>query len=187
MCAGSRRAFHPNPTPNPTPYTLYSASYALHPTPHVPIPCTSAVLILHSHTPNPTPRTLHLAPCTAVIEFREEAPAGASRDMYAADAPPATARRKSSLLGGLAVAVPTELHGLYVAWERHGKLPWARLVTPAADLADGFAVGKLLAQEIAEHARFLARFPTTAAVFLKSDGQSPLLQVRGGWKPCGIS
>jgi gamma-glutamyltranspeptidase len=85
---------------------------------------------------------IHLANGTSeVIEFREEAPAAATRDMYIASTP-----HKSSLLGGLAVAVPTELHGMRVAWERHGTLPWSRLVTPAADLADGFAVGKALAR-----------------------------------------
>ena len=115
---------------------------------------------------------IHLANGTSeVIEFREEAPAAASRDMYVASTP-----HKSSLLGGLAVAVPTELHGMRVAWERHGKLPWSRLVTPAAELADGFVVGKALAREIEAEAEKLAAFPATAAVFLKSDGKSPLLE-----------
>lgn len=106
-----------------------------------------------------------------VIEFREEAPSAASRDMFVASTP-----HNSSLLGGLAVAVPTELHGMRVAWERHGKLPWSRLVTPAANLADGFAVGKALAREIAAEAENLSKFPATAAVFLKPDGKSPLLE-----------
>lgn len=115
---------------------------------------------------------IHLANGTSeVIEFREEAPSAASRDMFVATTP-----RKSSLLGGLAVAVPTELHGMRVAWERHGKLPWSRLVLPAANLADGFAVGKDLAMAIAAEAAHLATFPAAAAVFLKPDGKAPLLE-----------
>jgi gamma-glutamyltranspeptidase/glutathione hydrolase/leukotriene-C4 hydrolase len=42
--------------------------------------------------------------------------------------------------GGLAVAVPLELKGLYKAWQRWGTLPWYDLVMPAQQLADeGFA------------------------------------------------
>ena len=80
---------------------------------------------------------------------------------------------RSSTFGGAAVAVPAELSGLHLAWERHGRLPWRRLVEPAAALADGFAVGKDLAREIADMANDLAKFPVTAEVFLKPDG-SPL-------------
>lgn len=45
----------------------------------------------------------------------------------------------ASIDGGLSVAVPLELQGLYVAWSRWGTLPWAQLVTPAEQLArEGF-------------------------------------------------
>ncbi len=37
--------------------------------------------------------------------------------------------------GGLAIAIPNELRGLETAWKRYGKLPWDRLVQPAANLA----------------------------------------------------
>ena len=80
---------------------------------------------------------------------------------------------RPSEFGGAAVAVPTELHGLRLAWERHGTLPWRRLVEPAAALADGFAVGPELARAISENAEALKRFPATAAVFLRADA-SPL-------------
>lgn len=41
--------------------------------------------------------------------------------------PAATGRPSASTSGGLAVAVPLELRGLWVAHQRHGRLPWARL------------------------------------------------------------
>ena len=106
------------------------------------------------------------------IEFREAAPAAAYRDMYI-DGSGVNGVNRSSTFGGAAVAVPAELSGLHLAWERHGRLPWRRLVEPAATLADGFAVGKDLAREIADMANDLAKFPVTAEVFLKPDG-SPL-------------
>lgn len=112
-----------------------------------------------------------------VLEFRERAPAAAARDMFAA--PNASYRAggengaRPSEFGGAAVAVPTELLGLRLAWERHGTLPWRRLVEPAAALADGFAVGPELARAISENAEALKRFPATAAVFLRADA-SPL-------------
>ena len=65
------------------------------------------------------------------VNAREPAPAAARADMFAGKPPSA------SLDGGLAVAVPTELRGLEALWRRHGRLPWARLVRPAAALARG--------------------------------------------------
>ena len=37
--------------------------------------------------------------------------------------------------GGLAIAVPGEVHGMLRAWEQHGSLLWEELVQPAIDLA----------------------------------------------------
>jgi gamma-glutamyltranspeptidase len=80
---------------------------------------------------------------TEVIDCREVAPGAAGRDMYR-DAP-ATA----SVLGGLAAAVPGELRGLELLHARHGRLPWADVVRPAAELArNGVAVNPNLAREI---------------------------------------
>ena len=97
------------------------------------------------------------------IDARETAPAAAYRDMYV----DGTAR--SSTFGGSAVAVISELSGLYTAWERHGRLPWSRLVLPAAELADGFVVGKDLAMGIAAEAEALRYFPATAQIFLREE------------------
>lgn len=80
-------------------------------------------------------------------DFREVAPAGLDPDDFVRDGAldPLLARR-----GGLAVAVPGELAGLYAIQRRHGALSWRRVVTPAARLArDGFVVGEFLSRTAA--------------------------------------
>lgn len=59
------------------------------------------------------------------LNARERAPAAAHPDMYA---------NASSVVGGLAVAVPGELRGYGELYRAYGRLPWADLVKPTADL-----------------------------------------------------
>ena len=68
-----------------------------------------------------------------VIDAREEAPAAATEDMY-------VGKPEASLTGGAAIAVPGELQGLRLAWERYGWAPWADNVLPVATLAESFVV-----------------------------------------------
>ncbi|XP_030500009.2 glutathione hydrolase 1 isoform X1 [Cannabis sativa] len=77
-----------------------------------------------------------------VYDMRETAPMLASEDMYAGNE---TLKAK----GGLSIAVPGELAGLYKAWKQYGKLPWARLVRPAERLARlGFKVSLYLEMQL---------------------------------------
>ncbi|XP_057870182.2 glutathione hydrolase 1 isoform X1 [Cryptomeria japonica] len=71
-------------------------------------------------------------------DSRETAPASASENMYVNNP-----LSKSS--GARAVAVPGELVGLYQAWQKYGRIPWKRLVLPAAHLAESFIVSPYLA------------------------------------------
>nr|BAQ21913.1 gamma-glutamyl transpeptidase [Allium sativum] len=72
------------------------------------------------------------------IDMRETAPLHASQNMYNGNA-----ILKGS--GILSVAVPGEIAGLHKAWKQHGKLPWKRLVMPAAKIAKaGFEISKYL-------------------------------------------
>lgn len=84
----------------------------------------------------------------AVLDFREVAPAAATRDMFL-DAERAV-RPGSSREGGLAVAVPSESRGLAAVQARYGVLTPAAVAAPAIRLArKGFEVGPHLADAIA--------------------------------------
>lgn len=85
-----------------------------------------------------------------VIDARETAPALANESMFRNNT-------DASLFGGLAVAVPGELAGLRLAWERFGRLPWSRLVEPAAALADGFLVSQQLELAISANLKEIRR------------------------------
>ena len=80
---------------------------------------------------------------------------------------------RPSEFGGAAVAVPTELHGLRLAWERHGTLPWRAWWSPRRRSRTGSRSGPSSRAAISENAEALKRFPATAAVFLRADA-SPL-------------
>ncbi|HEX5726046.1 MAG TPA: gamma-glutamyltransferase [Longimicrobiaceae bacterium] len=106
---------------------------------------------------------------TAALDFREAAPLGATRDMFLDAAGNVT---EKSLVGHLAAGVPGSVAGMWEAHRRFGTLPWAELVQPAVNLADGVVVHERLAQSLKSHEGRLRTFPATAAVFLRN-GAAP--------------
>lgn len=52
--------------------------------------------------------------------------------------------------GALSIGVPGELAGLHEAWKQHGKLPWSRLVMPAARLARRFRISPYLHMQMSK-------------------------------------
>jgi gamma-glutamyltranspeptidase/glutathione hydrolase len=73
------------------------------------------------------------------LDYRETAPAAATRDMYLDDAGQVVS--DASLVGHRASGVPGTVAGLWEAHRRYGRLPWARLLQPAIRLAEeGFIV-----------------------------------------------
>ena len=103
---------------------------------------------------------IHLANGTSLaIDAREAAPASATESMY-------VGRPKDALLGGAAIAIPAELQGLRAAWERHGRLPWAEVVRPAAELAESFEVDAELAEAIEASKDELRAFSASARLLL---------------------
>ena len=106
----------------------------------------------------------------AALDFRETAPAAATRNMYL-DAQGAVTDR--SVTGHLAAGVPGSVAGLWTLHQKYGTKPWAELVNPAIDLAErGFPVDADFSSAIADEAKRLSKFPASAALFLPG-GASP--------------
>ncbi|MEX2526642.1 MAG: gamma-glutamyltransferase [Gemmatimonadota bacterium] len=99
----------------------------------------------------------------SALDYRETAPAAATRDMYL-DAQGELSDR--SVLGHLAAGVPGTVMGMWTAHLRWGTLPWEALVRPAIQLAHGFQVHERFARSVAGSAGQLRRFPESARVFL---------------------
>jgi gamma-glutamyltranspeptidase/glutathione hydrolase len=104
----------------------------------------------------------------AMIDGRETAPAGATRDMFVRD------RKADTLLsqaGALAIAVPGALAAYAYAATNFGRLPLATHLNAAALLAqNGFNLSATYAKRLAASVDELAKFSASRAVFLKPDG-----------------
>jgi gamma-glutamyltranspeptidase/glutathione hydrolase len=98
------------------------------------------------------------------LDFRETAPAAARPDMYLDERGQPIPER--SLVGPLAAGVPGSPAGLEALHAAHGRLPWPVLVEPAIRLAEGFRVSRRLAADLGEERELLARFPSSAALWL---------------------
>src|SRR5437773_3555846 len=103
------------------------------------------------------------------LDYRETAPAGASRDMYLDSTGNMTER---SLTGHLASGVPGSVAGMYEAWKRGGSLPWATLLAPAIRLAQGHRIDAERAGEIASDSDRLVLFAGSRQQFLPG-GHAP--------------
>ena len=99
------------------------------------------------------------------LDFRETAPAAASRDMYL-DAQ-GNVIPNLSTLGHLAAGVPGTVAGMWELHRKLGKLPWKDVVQPAVDLATR---GVVLTQKEAAGLNGTTFFPT-ARFELPTKGQ----------------
>ena len=98
------------------------------------------------------------------LDYRETAPARASRDMYLDEHREPTER---SVTGHLAAGVPGAVAGLVEAHRKFGILPFANVVEPAVRLArDGFVVDEYRSESIADESARLALFSASRASFL---------------------
>ncbi len=103
------------------------------------------------------------------IDFRERAPAAASRNMYLDDDGEVS---EDSTLGYRASGVPGTVRGLEYAHRKYGKMKWAALLTPAVDLAGpGFPVSWALAKSLRSDTitEKLSNFQDSRHIFL-NDG-----------------
>jgi len=97
-----------------------------------------------------------------VIEYRETAPAAASKTMYP---------KGTSLYGHRVVGVPGTVRGLALAHERYGKLPWKEVVQPALRLAEeGFALDDTVASSINGVVASAGDFAELRRVYGKNNG-----------------
>ncbi|HVS62819.1 MAG TPA: gamma-glutamyltransferase [Thermoanaerobaculia bacterium] len=104
------------------------------------------------------------------LDFREKAPGAAHRDMYLDGNGEPT---EQSVIGHLAVGVPGAVAGLAEMHRELGSLPWAELVAPAVDLADGHVIDEVRFEHLEAGAERLARFPASAAQFLPGGSPPP--------------
>ena len=103
------------------------------------------------------------------LDFRERAPAAASRDMYLDSS--GSVIPQASTVGLRAAAVPGTVAGLEYASRKYGRLRWSRLVAPAVALArKGFPVSFELAQSLSspKTVERLSRFPASNRIFLRN-------------------
>ncbi|MDF1562399.1 MAG: gamma-glutamyltransferase [Deltaproteobacteria bacterium] len=101
---------------------------------------------------------------TVALDFREKAPAAATRDMYLKEGEvvPGLSRE-----GWLSVATPGQVAGLLLALEKWGKLPRAKVMAPAIRLArQGFPVSPRYQHLAGKSLEKLRKDPEAARIFL---------------------
>jgi gamma-glutamyltranspeptidase/glutathione hydrolase len=107
------------------------------------------------------------------IDYRETAPAAMTRDSFLdTQGNPDPQKSRES---GLAVGVPGTVAGMALAHRKYGsgQFTLAELIAPAAALArDGIAVEDDVADSLPYARERLARWPSSAKIFLRPDGSA---------------
>jgi gamma-glutamyltranspeptidase/glutathione hydrolase len=104
-----------------------------------------------------------------VIDYREKAPAGASRDMYLDGQ--GSVIEDASTIGYRAAGVPGTVAGFAIALERYGTMKLADVISPAISLAgDGVELSYYESESLRESRKLLERFPESKRTYLR-DGR----------------
>lgn len=102
------------------------------------------------------------------LDYRETAPAAATRDMYLDEK--GNAQLDLSQSGHLASGVPGTVSGLF-AEMKYAKLPFKTLIQPAIDLAEkGFVLTAVEASKLSKLQDALKKYNTIVPVFVKHSG-----------------
>lgn len=93
------------------------------------------------------------------LDAREVAPKAASENMFSGN--------KSSLEGGLSIAVPAELKGMWELHKKYGKLPWKEIFQPVIKLCrEGHEVTEYLATVLSFKEKSIFEEPTLREIFI---------------------
>ncbi len=107
------------------------------------------------------------------IDYRETAPAGINKNSFL-DAQ-GNADPQKSRESALAIGVPGTVAGLALAEEKYGsgRFTLSDLLQPAIALArEGFPVADDVADSLPQDRQRLARWPSSASIFLKAEGRT---------------
>ena len=108
------------------------------------------------------------------IDYREMAPAAATRDMFLT--PEGEVDKRLAYFSHKASGVPGTVAGLIHALEQYGTLPLETVIQPAIDLAaNGFIMDITLHQNLSARAERLAQDPETKRIFLREGGKAPAI------------
>lgn len=104
----------------------------------------------------------------AGLDYREEAPAAAARNMYLDEN--GDVIENLSWLGHLAAGVPGAVDGMVKAHEKYGKLPWEELLQPSIDLAaNGFVLTEKEANGLNRSRDNFLQYNTVSPDFVLAD------------------
>jgi len=107
---------------------------------------------------------------TTAIDYREMAPAAATRNIYLDKDGELIKGEGGSLVGYRAAGVPGTVRGMELALKKYGsgRLTWSQLIEPARRLAaNGFAVNYSLARSLQSSDEYLSKYPETKRIYLK--------------------
>src|SRR5881392_2514123 len=107
---------------------------------------------------------------STAIDYREMAPAAASRNVYLDKNGNVIKGEGGSIEGYRAAGVPGTVRGMELALKKYGsgKLSWSQLIEPARQLAaNGFIVNHMLARSLRGSDDYLSQYEETKRIYLK--------------------
>jgi gamma-glutamyltranspeptidase/glutathione hydrolase len=108
---------------------------------------------------------------TIAIDYRETAPAAATRDMFLLPNGEQISCEGSSIVGYRAAGVPGTVAGMALALKQYGsgKLSWWQLIEPARKLAgDGFAVTHRLEEALKDNEKLFSSYEDSRRIFSRN-------------------
>ena len=108
---------------------------------------------------------------TTAIDYREMAPAAATRNIYLDKNGNVIEGEGGSIEGYRAAGVPGTVRGMELALKKYGsgRVTWAQLIEPARRLAaNGFTVNYTLARSLRGSREYLSKYPETKRIFLNN-------------------